>query len=201
MIDWLLQRLEIDPTESFSERELRRQDAGGFAELRRDRILRRDPIPPGPIHRIVDGRSVIYIQTPDGDRVGIDPDDPESDAVAFEEAACWRLHVSSVVEGLRRTHRLTGHARQIDERLHLLGERVTEDRTVEGWVLAFLRPGGNSVGLLASLPTLAGERYRRFHVLCPTFQVVPTDGALLRAAGIFVSSLDLPSPAPTVLRP
>jgi hypothetical protein len=90
--------------------------------------------------------------------------------------------------------------RPIDERLHLIGERVTEDRKVEAWILAFLRPDGPSVGLLASLPTLAGERYRRFQVLCPTFQLVPTDAALLRAAGIFVSPSGSPSTTPSVPR-
>jgi hypothetical protein len=193
MIEWLLRRLEMDPTEAFSERELRQCDADAFDELRRGRFLRRDAIPAGPVHRVVDGRSVIYVQTPDGDRVGLDLDDPESDPLDFADAASWRLHLPTLLEALRQLHDLLGKSEQFDDRLHLVGERATEHQTLEGWVLAFLRPGSESVTRLASLPTLTGGRYGSFRVLCPSFQLAPNDAALLRDASISVGPLDSPS--------
>lgn len=196
MIEWLLQRLEMDPTEAFSERELRHRDADAFAELRRERFLRRDAIPAGPVHRVVDGRSVVYVQTPDGDRVGLDLDDPESDPLDFAEAASWRLHIPTLLEALRQLHDLVGQSGQLDDRLHLVGERVTEQRTSEGWVLAFLRPGSESVTRLASLPTLTGGRYGSFRVLSPSFQLAPNDAALLRGAAISVGPLGSPTKPP-----
>lgn len=193
MIEWLLQRLEMDPTEAFSERELRQHDADAFTQLRRERFLRRDAIPAGPVHRVVDGRSIIYVQTPDGDRVGVDLDDPESDPLDFEEAASWRLHLPTLIAAFRQMHDLVGQSGPLDDRLHLVGERATEHRTSEGWVLAFLRPGSESVTRLASLPTLTGGRYGSFRVLCPSFQLAPNDAALLRDASISVGPLGSPS--------
>ncbi|MGE0227645.1 MAG: hypothetical protein AB7I38_13400 [Dehalococcoidia bacterium] len=196
MIEWLLQRLEIDPSEAFSERDLRDCDADGFAELRRERLLRRDPIPHAPFHRVVDGRSVIFLEAPDGDRVGLDPDDPESDPIEFEEAASWRLHMPTVIEGLRQLHRLAGPTRQLDERLHLIGERALEDRRGEAWVLAFLVPGSEAVTLLAGLPLFLGDRYELTRVVCPSFRLSPNDAALLRTSGITVGPLRSPAELP-----
>lgn len=174
----------------FSERELIERDADDFEHLRRNGLLRRLPIEPGPRSLVVAGGRRLTIIDEGAAFTGFD-DEPDSSPVSIPATATamWCVNIDRFAKQFKDQNRLASPAGSLHRRLYLLGTS-SAGRAV---VLALLS-SRTGLDLLKALPALAPSGMTDFLAVCPTYVPPLTELDALRAIGVSTTHLNRNDP-------
>ncbi len=187
LLRWLLTRLEAFPSAVFREGELRSRFPDEFDVARLGGIIGRLPVAAdvGALAR-ESGRSTFLSEG--GAFIGLceEEEDAVVEAISIEEASCWRIEIGTLCSEYRSRNDLGGPCGVLHERLIQLGE-ISRGRVV---FLGFLVGRESGVQLLKAIPSQVPQANSEFVVICPSFQLEPSESRLLESLGIKVGPMD-----------
>jgi hypothetical protein len=205
LIHWLLTRLERLPSAVFHESELRARFPNDFDLLRRQGIITRLPLAP-LVGTLARGPRNLTLVSIDDAVVGLDEEDedPEVEEIPIEDVATWKVELNAICSQFRARNELSGPSGVLRERIIQLGETSPSSAVF----LALLADEESSSGLLKAIPSLASQAYSEIFVICPSFQVQPSERRALESLGIKTGMMDKRDPlllpiwsaAPTTIR-
>jgi hypothetical protein len=181
--------MEKHPLAVFQERELESYDAAEFERLKSERLVRRQRgVRAGDSYRDASGRHLTAVASPDGNLEAIDDEDPEFDAVSVSPAdsGSWQVDMDAVCSRFRARNDLGGPSGALHERILQLGETSPSNAVF----LALLADKESGLSLLKAIPSLASQAYSEIFVICPSFQVQPSERRALESLGIKTSVID-----------